>query len=293
MFSGDRLVGRLRSAFRPTALKTAWRRATPYLGATLGILIVILSVYLVRQGTLVPQEPVTWGEATDTTPVEAGADPVTEPVTEPGAEPVTEPGAGTGTGGGIDSVTDSATDAVTGAGPEPRSDASNTGVGSAADGDPDQSQMVIEDEGPTAWPLGPMSLEQCLAGLEPPVGQAQVIQGMGWCYVEVLDAWRYHSGIDIALTDGQAVRAALDGLVTRVGRSDPEAWVVVISHGFGLETIYAHLGAVQVSEGDQVRTGHIIGWGGEPGILEAGQGIHLHFQMRVDGDSIDPTPYIG
>ena len=90
-----------------------------------------------------------------------------------------------------------------------------------------------------------------------------------------------------------AVRAALGGMVTRAARNDAEGWVVEVSHGYGVTMVYAHLGSLLVREGELVAKGQPLGSAGAPGLLEKDLGVHLHYELRVDGDEKDPRPYLG
>lgn len=98
---------------------------------------------------------------------------------------------------------------------------------------------------------------------------------------------RMHKGVDIALQEGDTVRAALNGVVTRI---DFEAGgygnFIVVRHSDGLETRYAHLSASIVEPGDKVFAGQAIALGGNTG---NSTGPHLHFETRLFGVAFDPT----
>ncbi len=97
------------------------------------------------------------------------------------------------------------------------------------------------------------------------------------------------NGIDIGLenNDSREIRAAAGGTVTHAGGDDDEALgiSIVIDHGNGVTTTYGHLSEVRVEEGDEVEIGQVIGIGGNTGIST---GPHLHFEVRKDGDTVDP-----
>jgi murein DD-endopeptidase MepM/ murein hydrolase activator NlpD len=97
-----------------------------------------------------------------------------------------------------------------------------------------------------------------------------------------------HTGQDFAAKIGTPVRAALAGVVT----VEHPAWagnLVRIDHGNGLETWYAHLSAVAVVPGRRVDAGTVIGAVGTEG---NSTGPHLHFEVRVDGQPVDPLPLL-
>ena len=95
-----------------------------------------------------------------------------------------------------------------------------------------------------------------------------------------------HTGIDYALYLGTPVLAAADGTVKLAAHLQSGYGThVVIDHGNGLETVYAHLSHISVSLGAKVLTGQIIGQSGNSG---RSTGPHLHFEVRRDGKDIDP-----
>lgn len=99
---------------------------------------------------------------------------------------------------------------------------------------------------------------------------------------------RPHKGTDIALTTGDAVYAAFDGVVRVALPSHLTGGygnVLVIRHANGLETYYGHLSDYIVESGDLVKAGELIGYGGSTG---RSTGPHLHFETRYMGQSFDP-----
>jgi len=98
-----------------------------------------------------------------------------------------------------------------------------------------------------------------------------------------------HAGVDITAEEGEDVLAAADGTVTRVYEDALHGNCVLIEHDNGLETFYASLGAVTVEEGQAVSQGEAIGTAGNTGICEVDQGVHLHFEVRKDGQTADPV----
>ena len=104
----------------------------------------------------------------------------------------------------------------------------------------------------------------------------------------------FHSGIDIANSEGTAIRAAGDGVVAFIGwnpydRHDP-AFIIVIGHSGGLETYYAHMEPrYVVSSGQFVKQGQLIGYMGATGNAT---GPHLHWEVRVHGHDTNPRAYV-
>jgi len=96
---------------------------------------------------------------------------------------------------------------------------------------------------------------------------------------------RAHNGIDIDLVTGDNVVAALDGKVRIASYTGGFGRLVVIRHNNGLETFYGHLSKIIVKENDFVRSGQVIGKGGNTG---RSRGSHLHFETRYLGKPIHP-----
>jgi murein DD-endopeptidase MepM/ murein hydrolase activator NlpD len=95
----------------------------------------------------------------------------------------------------------------------------------------------------------------------------------------------YHSGLDIAADHGSSVYATADGVVTQASREGAYGNLVVVDHGYGLETRYGHLSAYKVKPGAQVKRGEIIGLVGTTG---RSTGSHLHYEVRVNGRLLNP-----
>jgi hypothetical protein len=107
-------------------------------------------------------------------------------------------------------------------------------------------------------------------------GVASVYQGssQGW-----------HHGVDIAAPEGQPVYAANAGIVRLAEPLPLSGIAAIVDHGMGILTYYMHMSAVDVSVGQQVRTGEMIGRVGSTGLAT---GPHLHWGVRVNGIYVDP-----
>jgi murein DD-endopeptidase MepM/ murein hydrolase activator NlpD len=95
----------------------------------------------------------------------------------------------------------------------------------------------------------------------------------------------YHPGLDIAGERGQAVYATADGIVTHASRQGAYGNLIVIDHGFGLETRYGHLSRFHVRDGDRVQRGDLIGRLGATG---RATGTHLHYEVLANGRLLNP-----
>ena len=99
----------------------------------------------------------------------------------------------------------------------------------------------------------------------------------------------YHNGTDIAAGCGLPVYAATGGIVIEAGYQGTYGNWVLIDHGNGVQTGYAHNSSILVSEGEQVAAGANIALVGSTG---ASTGCHLHFETRIDGTQVDPEPFM-
>ena len=99
-----------------------------------------------------------------------------------------------------------------------------------------------------------------------------------------------HEGIDILAPSGAEVRAASQGRVDYSG-SGMRGYgnVVILGHGDGISTLYGHLATIRVQSGETVPAGAVIGTIGRSGNATT---HHLHFELRVDGEAVDPVPHL-
>jgi murein DD-endopeptidase MepM/ murein hydrolase activator NlpD len=99
----------------------------------------------------------------------------------------------------------------------------------------------------------------------------------------------FHPGIDIDVPEGAAVRAAAAGVVVAAGPEDGYGNRVIVDHGRGLQTVYAHLESIAVHEQEAVTSATVIGGAGCTGYCD---GVHLHFEVRLHGESTDPELWL-
>ena len=148
------------------------------------------------------------------------------------------------------------------------------------------------DHGPPGW-LGPAEPDSLIVSATPPGTWTWPVVGhmttqYGGCTAAMCPHW----GIDIAAPPGTPVLAAADGVVAAIGwDSDGYGQYIVLDHGGGWQTLYAHLQSATTSGygmilGMAVRQGDAVGGLGSSG---ASTGPHLHFEIWRDGVRIDPT----
>ena len=99
----------------------------------------------------------------------------------------------------------------------------------------------------------------------------------------------YHSGIDIGVDEGTPVHAADSGVIVWSGWMGGYGYAVVIDHGNGLSTLYGHNSELAVDEGQSVSKGQVVAYAGSTG---NSTGPHVHFEVRENGDPVDPMGYL-
>ncbi|CAH0497869.1 M23 family metallopeptidase [Novosphingobium sp. CECT 9465] len=122
-----------------------------------------------------------------------------------------------------------------------------------------------------------------------PVTVAHLSSGYGMRNHPVLGGRRAHKGIDLAASTGTPIRASADGVVEKADWFGGYGLFVQLDHGGAMETRYGHMSRVAVAEGQQVRKGDVIGYVGSTG---RSTGPHLHYEVRVAGEAVNPVPYM-
>jgi murein DD-endopeptidase MepM/ murein hydrolase activator NlpD len=107
----------------------------------------------------------------------------------------------------------------------------------------------------------------------------------GWRQDPITGERRFHSGTDVRMAYGQGVRVAAAGRVASVGTQGGYGLTVVVDHGSGVETRYAHLSSAPIKAGDLVDSGQLIAQSGNSG---RSTGPHLHFEVLQGGQAVDP-----
>ena len=144
-----------------------------------------------------------------------------------------------------------------------------------------------------ALPSGMPAPGQPLSLTYPLDRPATEIDPYGWRYSPSRQAWRMHTGVDLVVAHGTAVRSVLSGTVRLVEAISGYGLTVVIEHGRGWQSLYAHLLEASVHPGDVVRAGQPLGRVGQSGSATT---PHLHIELRRvrNGQlmALDPGPLL-
>ncbi len=135
-----------------------------------------------------------------------------------------------------------------------------------------QGQTVVSGSGQFMWPVAGTST-------------ANVTSSFGYRVHPIFGDKRFHSGIDISANSGTTIMAADSGTVVTAVYSSSYGNYVVISHGGGTTTLYAHMSSMAVSAGQTVTKGQTIGYVGSTGWST---GPHCHFEVKIGGQLVDP-----
>ena len=123
----------------------------------------------------------------------------------------------------------------------------------------------------------------------PSQASTRITSPFGWRYLSLLGGRNYHTGVDIGAAGGTNILAANSGKVIKAGWNNSYGYMVMIDHGGGIVTLYAHSSKLLVKTGDVVARGQVIALIGSTGMST---GNHLHFEVRVNGKYQNPLNYI-
>ena len=127
-----------------------------------------------------------------------------------------------------------------------------------------------------------------------PLQNASVSCGFEFAFDKTLDRYAVHQGMDFEGEAGENVFAVMDGTVTKVVKDHVLGEnYVTITHSGGVTSTYKYIDAKEgLKEGDTVKKGDVIGTIAEARGMEMNEGAHLHFEMAVNGNSVDPDSYL-
>jgi murein DD-endopeptidase MepM/ murein hydrolase activator NlpD len=122
-----------------------------------------------------------------------------------------------------------------------------------------------------------------------PINAAFNSSSYGWRIDPFNGSKAFHEGLDFTANTGTPIRAAADGIVSATEQGGAYGKLVKIEHGAGLETRYAHTSKILVKVGERVIKGQIVA---EVGSTGRSTGPHLHYEIRLNGASLDPRKYL-
>ena len=114
------------------------------------------------------------------------------------------------------------------------------------------------------------------------------LSGFGFRLHPILNVNKMHYGIDFNCAKGTEIQATGKGVVESVVEEAGYGKCVVIDHGYGFKSRYAHMSSIQVMKGQEVGRGHLLGLVGNTG---QSTGDHLHYEIEKDGERVDPIQY--
>jgi murein DD-endopeptidase MepM/ murein hydrolase activator NlpD len=155
-----------------------------------------------------------------------------------------------------------------------------------------QSEAVAEELGrrqAQAQSDASSSSSSGTGGLADPLPHIEINSGFGYRVHPIYGTVLLHTGDDLAADSGDPIHAAADGVVVSAGWLGGYGNATVIDHGGGLATLYGHQSVILVSPGQHVVKGQVIG---KVGCTGSCTGPHLHFEVRINGNPVDPTPYL-
>lgn len=124
----------------------------------------------------------------------------------------------------------------------------------------------------------------------PAPGYKRITSDFGWRVHPIYKTKKYHSGIDIGVPWGKKIVAAGNGKVIYADWYGGYGQTVMIDHGGGIVTLYAHNSSLKVKPGSIVKAGDTVAISGSTGLST---GPHLHFEVRKNGEVVNPKPWIG
>ena len=133
------------------------------------------------------------------------------------------------------------------------------------------------------------STQDVLNGLIWPSDARYLTDKFGWRDAPTAGASSYHQGVDIGAPWNSNIYAAQSGTVIQAGWNGSYGYSVTIDHGYGVATLYGHMNKYWVSVGDYVSRKDVIGLCGSTGVST---GPHIHYEVRLNGEKIDPMPYL-
>jgi len=130
----------------------------------------------------------------------------------------------------------------------------------------------------------------CIPAIQPVSNKnlKQTASGYGMRIDPIYKTAKFHAGMDFSANIGTPIYATGDGVVKKAGWQSGYGKIIIINHGFGYETWYAHLNDYDVRVGQKVKRGEVIG---EVGNTGKSTGPHLHYEVHLKGKVVNPVNY--
>jgi murein DD-endopeptidase MepM/ murein hydrolase activator NlpD len=151
-----------------------------------------------------------------------------------------------------------------------------------------EDQILAESRALTGVITGSSGSGQGTGSLIYPVN-GPITSPFGWRIHPILGYKKFHTGVDFGVGYGTPIRAADSGTVIYATWMGGYGNVIIVDHGDGLSTLYAHQSSLAVGTGARVTRGQTVGYVGSTGFST---GPHLHFEVRVNGNPVDPMGYL-
>ncbi|MDM0998122.1 peptidoglycan DD-metalloendopeptidase family protein [Clostridium perfringens] len=142
---------------------------------------------------------------------------------------------------------------------------------------------------PTPTPSTSSTTSNSSSGFIRPVASSSITSSYGPRVHPVTGQYKVHTGVDFAASTGTPFVAAKDGVVTAAEYHPAYGNMVIIDHGGGFSTLYAHASQLKVSVGQKVKQGQVVSLVGSTGYST---GPHAHFEIRINGQHVNPMDYI-
>ncbi|HEX3007460.1 MAG TPA: M23 family metallopeptidase [Bacteroidales bacterium] len=137
--------------------------------------------------------------------------------------------------------------------------------------------------------------EQMLASLPAiqPVANkdlSRTASGYGWRVHPIYKIRKFHEGMDFTAPTGTEIYATADGVIAEIETNEHRGYgnMALVDHGYGYETVYAHMERIKVKIGQHVKRGDVIGYVGNTGLST---GPHLHYEVRKNGKAVNPINF--
>ena len=152
------------------------------------------------------------------------------------------------------------------------------------------ARLAAQNKNNVAGGGGGGSVSPSTSGFTNPLGYMNVTCAYGWRIHPLWGDRRFHTGVDLAGNQGAPIYAIASGTVTSAYYNEANGYMVALSHGGGYGSLYAHMTGLIVSAGQSVSQGQVIGYVGSTGWST---GPHLHFEIHINGATVNPMEYVG